>query len=36
MRDFEGVVHVLVNGQAVVADGKITSDRPGQAIRKNK
>ena len=29
----EGVRHVLVNGRAVVADGKITSERPGEPIR---
>ena len=28
-----GVRHVLVNGKAVVSDGKITSARPGQPIR---
>jgi dihydroorotase/N-acyl-D-amino-acid deacylase len=29
----EGVEHVLVNGKRVVADGKITTERPGQPIR---
>ena len=29
----EGVRHVLVNGQPVVKDGKITEARPGQVIR---
>jgi N-acyl-D-amino-acid deacylase len=29
----EGVLHVFVNGKAVVADGKITAERPGQPIR---
>ncbi len=29
----EGVRHVLVNGTAVVSDGKITSARPGQPVR---
>lgn len=29
----EGVRHVIVNGQAVVADGVITEARPGQVIR---
>ena len=29
----EGVEHVLVNGKAVVSDGKITAERPGQPIR---
>jgi N-acyl-D-aspartate/D-glutamate deacylase len=29
----EGVRHVLVNGQAVVADGRITDARPGRALR---
>ena len=29
----EGVQHVLVNGRAVVSDGKITSERPGQPVR---
>ena len=29
----EGVQHVLVNGHAVVANGKITAERPGQPIR---
>jgi N-acyl-D-amino-acid deacylase len=29
----EGIRHVLVNGQAVVSDGKITDARPGQVIR---
>ena len=29
----EGIRHVLVNGQAVVADGKLTDARPGQVIR---
>lgn len=28
-----GIPHVLVNGKAVVADGKITAERPGQPIR---
>jgi N-acyl-D-aspartate/D-glutamate deacylase len=28
-----GVVHVFVNGRAVVADGKITAERPGLPIR---
>ncbi|MDP2053781.1 MAG: D-aminoacylase [Acidobacteriota bacterium] len=29
----EGIAHVFVNGRAVVADGKITAERPGQPIR---
>ena len=29
----EGVVHVLVNGKAVVAGGKITNERPGEPVR---
>jgi dihydroorotase/N-acyl-D-amino-acid deacylase len=29
----EGVAHVLVNGKAVVADGKITNERPGEPVR---
>ncbi len=29
----QGVEHVLVNGKAVVAAGKITAERPGQPIR---
>ena len=29
----EGVQHVLVNGKAVVANGKITTARPGQPVR---
>ena len=29
----EGIRHVLVNGQAVVRDGRITEARPGQVIR---
>ena len=29
----QGVEYVLVNGRAVVSGGKITSERPGQAIR---
>lgn len=29
----EGIAHVLVNGRAVVANGKITAERPGQPIR---
>jgi N-acyl-D-amino-acid deacylase len=28
-----GIEHVLVNGKAVVSGGKITSERPGEAIR---
>jgi dihydroorotase/N-acyl-D-amino-acid deacylase len=28
-----GVRHVLVNGRAVVSDGKITNERPGKALR---
>jgi N-acyl-D-aspartate/D-glutamate deacylase len=28
-----GVKHVFVNGKAVVADGKITAERPGQVLR---
>ncbi len=28
-----GMRHVLVNGKAVVADGKITAARPGRALR---
>jgi dihydroorotase/N-acyl-D-amino-acid deacylase len=28
-----GVRHVLVNGRAVVSDGRITSERPGKALR---
>jgi len=29
----QGVEHVLVNGRAVVSGGKITSERPGEAVR---
>jgi len=29
----EGIVHVLVNGVAVVSGGKITAGRPGQVVR---
>jgi N-acyl-D-aspartate/D-glutamate deacylase len=29
----EGVLHVLVNGQAVLADGKTTGARPGRVLR---
>ena len=29
----QGIEHVLVNGKAVVAAGKITSERPGEALR---
>lgn len=29
----QGIEHVLVNGRAVVANGKITDQRPGQALR---
>jgi dihydroorotase/N-acyl-D-amino-acid deacylase len=29
----EGVEHVLVNGKAVVAGGKITNERPGEPVR---
>jgi N-acyl-D-aspartate/D-glutamate deacylase len=29
----EGIRHVLVNGQAVVSDGRITDARPGQVVR---
>jgi dihydroorotase/N-acyl-D-amino-acid deacylase len=29
----QGIEHVLVNGKAVVSGGKITSERPGEAIR---
>lgn len=29
----QGVEHVLVNGKAVVANGKITDQRPGEALR---
>jgi N-acyl-D-amino-acid deacylase len=29
----QGVEHVLVNGKAVVANGKITAERPGEPIR---
>jgi len=29
----EGIKHVLVNGTRVVADGKITNERPGRALR---
>jgi N-acyl-D-aspartate/D-glutamate deacylase len=28
-----GVRHVLVNGRAVIADGKITGERPGRALK---
>src|SRR5581483_226492 len=28
-----GVVHVFVNGRRVVADGRITSERPGRAVK---
>lgn len=29
----QGISHVLVNGKAVVANGKITAERPGQPVR---
>jgi N-acyl-D-aspartate/D-glutamate deacylase len=29
----EGVEYVFVNGQAVVAQGRITAERPGRALR---
>jgi N-acyl-D-amino-acid deacylase len=29
----EGIQHVLVNGKAVVSGGKITAERPGEALR---
>jgi N-acyl-D-aspartate/D-glutamate deacylase len=29
----QGVEHVLVNGKAVVSNGEITDQRPGEAIR---
>jgi dihydroorotase/N-acyl-D-amino-acid deacylase len=29
----QGIEHVLVNGKAVVSGGKITSERPGEALR---
>ena len=29
----EGVMHVLVNGKAVVSGGNITAERPGEALR---
>ena len=29
----QGIEHVLVNGKAVVAGGKITNERPGEALR---
>ncbi len=32
----EGILHVFVNGQAVVSGGKITDARPGQAIRRSR
>ncbi|ACY48247.1 N-acyl-D-amino-acid deacylase family protein [Rhodothermus marinus] len=32
----EGVVHVFVNGQAVLLDGKLTGARPGRALRKGR
>jgi N-acyl-D-aspartate/D-glutamate deacylase len=28
-----GVKHVLVNGRAVVSDGRITAERPGRVLR---
>ena len=28
-----GMKYVFVNGQAVIAEGKITSNRPGRALR---
>jgi N-acyl-D-aspartate/D-glutamate deacylase len=28
-----GIRHVFVNGRAVVADGKITTERPGRPLR---
>ncbi|MCI0622460.1 MAG: D-aminoacylase [Acidobacteria bacterium] len=33
VQDPEGIHHVLVNGQFVVRDGKLTSQRPGVALR---
>ena len=32
----EGVIHVFVNGQAVVSGGKITDARPGQPVRRSR
>jgi N-acyl-D-amino-acid deacylase len=29
----EGILYVLVNGKAVVRDGKITEERPGRILR---
>ena len=29
-----GVIHVFVNGRAVVTDGKITAERPGRPLRR--
>jgi N-acyl-D-amino-acid deacylase len=29
----QGIEHVFVNGKAVVAGGKITSERPGEPVR---
>jgi N-acyl-D-aspartate/D-glutamate deacylase len=28
-----GITHVFVNGRRVVADGKVTSERPGRPLR---
>ena len=29
----EGIVHVIVNGQVVLTDGKLTGEKPGRALR---
>lgn len=28
----EGMLHVLVNGRAAIADGKLTDERPGRVL----
>ncbi len=35
-RRAEGMVHLIVNGEAVIADGKLTGRRPGRVLRKGK
>lgn len=32
----DGIVHVFVNGRAVVSEGKVTGQTPGRMLRKNK
>ena len=35
-RKAEGLVHLVVNGEAVIADGQLTGRRPGRVLRKGK